>query len=250
MRQLPPAINRLIGQAMHEYAMLREGDHVLIAVSGGVDSLVLAALLKLWQAKAPIAYRLTAVHLDMGFDSESAQLVDRQLALAGVPYEIIRTTLGKDASEQARASACFHCARNRRTRLFNLAREKGCSKLALGHHKEDIIETFFINLFYGGNLSTMLPKQDLFAGNLALIRPMAYLCKKQVQELADLFGFSPVANPCPLSGSTKRQTVRDMMTRLYQEDGTLMNTIFAALGNVKPDYLLDPALHGRNSRKK
>ncbi len=243
MLHLPHTINRLIGQAMHDYQMLADGDHVLIAVSGGVDSLVLAAILKLWQEKAPITYTLEAVHLDMGFDTDEARLVDQQLALSGVPYEVIKTTIGKDAFELENTSACFHCARNRRTKLFNLARDKGCTKLALGHHKEDIIETFFINLFYGGNLSTMLPKQKLFKGKLALIRPLAFLKKKEIQELAGLFGFSPVANPCPLSGSTKRTTIRQLMTSLYQEDDNLMNTIFAALGNVKPDYLLDHSLH-------
>lgn len=250
MTQLPASTNRLIGQAMHTYQMLAEGDHVLIAVSGGVDSLVLAALLRLWQRKAPISYTLTAVHLDMGFGAQDPSLVDRQLAATGVPYEIIQTTLGRDAFQRKGDDACFHCARNRRTMLFNLARDRGCTKLALGHHKEDIIETFFLNLFYSGNLSTMLPRQDLFNGKLALIRPLAYLRKSQIRELAELFGLSPVANPCPLAGNTKRETVRQLLDGLYQEDDALINTIFAALGNVKPDYLLDRALHGRNSPKK
>lgn len=243
MLHLPPTINRLIGQAMHEYQMLADGDRVLVAVSGGVDSLVLTAILKLWQEKAPISYTIDAVHLDMGFGIDEAHLVDRQLAKTSVPYEIIQTTIGKDALALEDSSTCFHCARNRRTKLFNLARERGCTKLALGHHKEDIIETFFINLFYGGNLSTMLPKQELFKGNLALIRPLAFVQKDQIHELAELFDFSPVANPCPLTGSTKRQAIRQMMTGLYQKDDNLMSTIFAALGNVKPDYLLDRSLH-------
>ncbi len=243
MLHLPASINRPIGQALHEYQMLTDGDRVLVAVSGGVDSLVLAAILKLWQDKAPISYTIEAVHLDMGFNQDEAQLVDRQLALTGVPYEIIQTTIGRDALNLENSSACFHCSRNRRTALFNLARDRGCTKLALGHHKEDIIETFFINLFYGGNLSTMLPRQDLFKGKLAIIRPLAFLQKNQVQELAALFNFSPVTNPCPLTESTKRQTIRQMMSRLYQEDDRLMSTIFAALGNVKPDYLLDRSLH-------
>ncbi len=246
MLHLPASINRLIGQALHTYHMLADGDRLLVAVSGGVDSLVLAAILKLWQEKAPISYTIEAIHLDMGFSKDEARLVDRQLGLSGVSYEIIQTTIGIDALDNESSSACFHCARNRRTKLFNLARDRGCTKLALGHHKEDIIETFFINLFYGGNLSTMLPRQDLFKGKLAIIRPLAFLQKNQVQELAGLFGFSPVENPCPMTKSTKRQSIRQMMSRLYQEDDKLMSTIFAALGNVKTDYLLDHSLHKRD----
>ena len=243
MQHLPKTINRLIGQAMHEYQMLKDGDLLLVAVSGGVDSLVLSAILKNWQKKAPISYKIEAVHLDMGFGSDEHQRVENELAAIGIPYEIILTDIGKEALQGEKSSACFHCARNRRTKLFNIAKEKGCTKLALGHHKEDIIETFFINLFYGGNLSTMVPKQNLFNGKLAIIRPLAFLQKSQVQEVAELFNLSPVANPCPLTESTKRQTIRTMMTSLYEKDPHLMSTIFSALGNVKPEYLLDHSLH-------
>lgn len=245
MLHLPAAINRAIGQALHEYRMLTDGDRVLVAVSGGVDSLVLASTLRLWQEKAPISYELAAVYLDMGFDDDGGQQVGRQLELTRLPYDIIHTSIGRDALRDEPDSTCFHCARNRRTTLFNLARERGFNKLALGHHKEDIIETFFINLFYGGNLSTMLPRQDLFKGNLTLIRPLAFLHKDEIDKLARLFGLAPVANPCPLSASTKRQSVRTMLKGLYQEDPNLMNTMFAALGNVKTDYLLDRRLHFR-----
>ncbi|PLX49020.1 MAG: hypothetical protein C0613_09070 [Desulfobulbaceae bacterium] len=248
MLHLPPALNRAIGQALHEYRMLSDGDQVLVAVSGGVDSLVLAAILRLWRQKAPISYGLSAVYLDMGFDKDEGRRVGRQLEVTGVPFQVIRTSIGKDALAHTSTSTCFHCARNRRTALFNLARDMGCNKLALGHHKEDIIETFFLNLFYGGNLSTMLPKQELFKGNLAIIRPLAFLQKQEITELAELFGFAPVANPCPLTGSTKRQSIRTMMNTLYRQDPGLQSTIFAALGNVKPEYLLDQRLHGREAR--
>ena len=101
---------------------------------------------------------------------------------------------------------------------MDLARQKGYSKIALGHHKEDIIETFFINLMYSGNLSTMVPKQELFAGKLALIRPLAFLEKKQVHSLGQQIGVTPVANPCPLSEESQRAKTRDLLESIYQKD--------------------------------
>lgn len=237
---LPRAINRLIGQAMHTYQMLSDGDAVLVAVSGGVDSLALAAVLREWQKKAPISYTLSAVHLDMGFESgKVAANARQQLAAIGMELEIELTSFGPEAiaAENGR-SGCFHCARKRRTRLFSLAREKGCNKLALGHHKEDIIETFFLNLLYSGNISTMVPGQPLFNGNLTVIRPFAFLDKEQIRTLAAQFHLEATPNPCPLSGTSKREKVRELLRDLYQHDPLIQGNIFTALANVRKEYLL------------
>ncbi|MEN8134798.1 MAG: ATP-binding protein [Thermodesulfobacteriota bacterium] len=231
--------NRLIGRAMHDYAMLSDQDRVMVAVSGGVDSLVLLKILKHWQLKAPIRYELLAVHLDMGFGEDEPELVSKQLARLGVNYLLEKTDIGPKAlAEEEGRSGCFHCARRRRNRLFELAKERNFSKIAMGHHKEDIIETFFINMMYGGNLSTMVPRQDLFGGRLSLIRPMAYLEKKAIIEAGREWGIKPVANPCPLSTKSKRQQVRDLLESIYREDEAIKSTIFSSLANLKPDYLL------------
>jgi tRNA 2-thiocytidine biosynthesis protein TtcA len=231
--------NHLVGRAMHDYQMLADQDRVMVAVSGGVDSLVLLAILRDWQLKAPIKYELMAVNLDMGFGAEEAELVAAQLARLGVEYLVEKTDIGPKALEDEEGrSGCFYCARRRRNRLFEIARERNFTKIAMGHHKEDIIETFFLNMMYAGNLSTMVPKQDLFKGRLNLIRPMAYLEKAAIREIATELGVSPVANPCPLSEKSKRQEVRDLLESLYQKDGSLKSTIFSALANIKPDYLL------------
>lgn len=237
---IPKPLSRLIGKAMHDYQMLADGDHVLVAVSGGIDSLVLAAVLHEWRKKAPIRYTLHAVHIDMGFAEGSvAAATVKELARHDIDCKIEQTSFGAEAvaAENGR-SGCFHCARNRRTRLFDLARRTGCNKLALGHHREDIIETFFLNLFYSGNLSTMVPRQLLFDGNLTVIRPLAYLTKDQVGSLAAVFSLSASPNPCPLAGSSKRETIRTMLGDLYARDEHLESRIFAALSNVRLDYLL------------
>ncbi|MCB2181203.1 MAG: hypothetical protein KQH63_04145 [Desulfobulbaceae bacterium] len=237
---IPKPINRLIGQAMHAYSMLSDGDSVLVAVSGGIDSLVLTGILNHWQKKAPISYELSAVHLDMGFDAgQTAQFAAEQLAKLGITLDIIQTTFGKDALlSGSEKNACFHCARNRRTKLFSLAKERNCNKLALGHHKEDIIETFFLNILYSGNISTMVPNQSLFAGNLSVIRPLAFLDKAQIKRQAAIFELEAADNPCPFSNNSKRDSVRELLNTLYNSDEKIKGNIFAALSNVRLDYLL------------
>lgn len=244
------AVNQRIGQAMHAYGMLADGDRVLIAVSGGIDSLVLVKILQLWQSKAPISYQLLAVHLDMGFGSDEAEQVAARLTGLQVDYLIEKTDFGRRALEaNAGRNGCFHCARQRRSRLFALAEEKGCNKIAMGHHQEDIIETFFLNLLYGGNLSTMVPKQDFFGGKVAMIRPLAFLTKAEIRSLGDDFGLSPVANPCPLSDQSKRQEIRDLLEKsIYSLDPSIRATIFTALANVRPDYLLKKPVGNDGSR--
>ena len=241
MFAIPKQINHLVGRAMHLYRMLADGDRVMIAVSGGIDSLVLAWLLKEWQSKAPIRYELLAVHLDMGFSGAEYDLVKEQLCRIDLPMLMERTDFGHKAlmTENGK-SGCYHCARQRRNRLFSLAEEHNCNKLAFGHHQEDIIETFFLNLFYGGNLSAMAPRQELFGGKLTLIRPLAMVEKKRIVELGQELGITAVPNPCPLAANSRREEIRTWLTPLYEKNPALKATIFASLGNVRTDYLLTP----------
>lgn len=238
MPTLPKKVNHLVGKAMHLYEMISEGDNILVAVSGGVDSLALAWLLGHWRDKAPISYNLTAVHLDMGFDDTSAEKIESQLKLLALPYIIKKTKIGVEAEQNNKDNACFICSKKRRNMLFEMARTEGFSKIAFGHHKDDIIETFFLNIFYSGNISTMVPKQDLFSGDVALIRPLAYLEKKQVIDLANAAGLTPVKNPCPMASSSKRESTRTFLTSLFEDHPSFKGNIFAALANVRPEYLL------------
>lgn len=240
MSVLSKAANRRIGRAMHDYSMLADGDRLLIAVSGGVDSLVLTWILKFWQSKAPIRYSLQAMFIDNGFDPKTSIDVEKQLININVSYRIKKTDFWKRAQgAEDGKSVCYHCARLRRNLLFATAEQQGFNKIAFGHHKDDILETFFINLLYAGNISTMVPKQELFAGNINIIRPMAYLEKKDIIEIAEKAGITPVKNPCPQDSDSKRQEARKVVANLSGLGPKVKSNIFAALSNIREGYLLD-----------
>ena len=243
---LPRDVNRRIGRAMHDYAMLAEADRVLVAVSGGMDSLVLLAVLLHWRKKAPISYQLEAVHVDMepGLEAPGpgATRVGEQVRRLGMELRILPARYRPSPQEIAVASGnqdlCFQCARSRRSQLFAHARDAGWNKLALGHHRDDIIETFLLNLTCAGNISTMAPFQSLFSGRLALIRPLAYLDKDEVAALGRSLGLVPVESACLLSEQTRRRDIHRLARQIYRQIPGAKEHIFAALGNVRQEYLL------------
>ena len=236
---LPPKINKKIGQAMADFGMLTDGDHVLLAVSGGVDSLVLAWVLYNWQKKAPIDYVLYPVHIDMGIWEQSmggenpAHLIQQEMKKIGLSLSVERSL---PLQEEERT--CYTCSKLRRKQLFDLASRLKCNKVAFGHHKDDLIETLFLNMFYSGNISTMVPSQSLFDGGLTLIRPLAYVEKTEVMQVAEQAGLSPVTNVCPLAGDTRREEVQKIANTIYERIPGAKSSIFAAMANVRKGYML------------
>ena len=219
--------------------MLADGDKVLAAVSGGIDSLVMLVSLAQWRRKAPIDFAIEAVIVDHGYWRKAEGARDPHTSIGTIVEELGVSCSIEEAWEMPEEeTSCFQCARNRRSQLFDLARSRGMNKLAFGHHKDDLIETLFINLLYGGNISTMVPRQELFDGNLHIIRPLAYLEKAEVRELGEQFGLKPVPNYRPMSGDTRREQVRAILEQIYQGEPEARRSLFSALKNVRQDYLL------------
>jgi tRNA 2-thiocytidine biosynthesis protein TtcA len=231
-------LKRLVGKAVHSRDMIRDGDHLMVAVSGGKDSLVLLWLLRDRIKRIPIEYKITAVHLDLGFGGESADQMESFFITHGFEYRIIKTDIGPMAhSEKNLESPCFLCSRLRRKRLFQLADELGCKRIAFGHHKDDLIETFFLNVFYSASISTMLPVQQLFGGNLTIIRPLFLVDEERIQRYARSMGWEEIDSGCPTSASSKRIEIKTILTSLYKSNKKIKGNIFHALQNVNPEYL-------------
>jgi tRNA 2-thiocytidine biosynthesis protein TtcA len=231
-------MNRLMGKAIHTQGMIQDGDHVMVAVSGGKDSMSLLWLLRERIKRIPVEYRITAVHVDPGFGADSAAQMEAFFLDHSFDYHVLRSDIGPKAhGPENRENPCFLCSRLRRTMLFQLADMIQCNKIAFGHHKDDVIETFFLNIFYGASVSTMLPVQDFFQGKLTVIRPLYMLEEDRIQKYAQSMAWPEIDMGCPTAGSSKREDIKRMLRGFYRTNKKIRGNIFHALRNVKTEYL-------------
>lgn len=228
-----------MGKAIHRFGLIQDGDRILVGVSGGKDSLTLLHLLQERRKRVPIDYELVPVHIDLGFDSERAEILKNFFEAQSLSYHIESTDIGKRAnSPENRENPCFLCSWERRKSIFHLAHRLKCNKVALGHHKDDIIETLLLNIFYSGEISTMLPVQSLFKGKITLIRPLALVEEKKIERFAREMGLPFGPSGCPSSGKTKRKEVKELIEALERKNRKVRGNIFRSLSNVKLDYML------------
>jgi tRNA 2-thiocytidine biosynthesis protein TtcA len=233
------ALNRAVGKAIHDYDMIRDGDRILVGLSGGGDSLTLLWMLAERRARVRVAYQLEAVYVDPGFGSSAVEALQPFCERLEVALRVEVTDFGVVSHGPLnRENPCFLCARRRRQRLFEIAAQRGCRTLALGHNKDDVIETLFLNICYAGEISTMRPAQDLFNGRFRVVRPLAYADEHLIRRFAREWRLPVTANPCPSAGRSRRADIKQLLQQLYLSNRKIKGNIFRSMRHVKPEYLL------------
>jgi len=227
-------MKRLIGKAIYNFKMIMDGDRILVAVSGGQDSLSLLWLLRERLKRIPIDYSLTAVHVELGFPQNTGNSMEEFFNEHGFDYAIIQSSIGPRAhAKENRENPCFLCSRLRRKAIFEKAAQLRCNKIAFGHQKDDFIETFFLNLFFAGSIDTIQPVQELFDGKLTIIRPLHLLNESVIRRYADEMGFPEIDSGCPTARSSKRAQIRSLLWNLYQTNRKIKGNIFNAIQGVE-----------------
>ena len=244
-RKLGAQLRGLVGKAIEDYRMISAGDRVMVCLSGGKDSYTLLDILLSLKRSAPVDFELIAVNLDQKQPDFPEDVLPDYLRSIGVPFHVIEQdtySVVKRVIPEGK-TMCSLCSRLRRGSLYTYAAEHGYTKIALGHHKDDIVATFFLNLFHGGRLAAMPPKLQSDDGRNVVIRPLAYCRERDIAAYAEQQGFPII--PCNLCGSQEqlqRKQVRRMMDAWEREHPNRVEQVFASLTNVAPSQLADPKL--------
>ena len=240
--KLEKRLCRQVGEAIVDYNMIEEGDKVMVCMSGGKDSYAMLDILLKMQVRAPISFELIAVNLDQKQPGFPADVLPNYLTQLGVKFRIETQDTYSIVKEKVPEgkTMCSLCSRLRRGILYRVAGELGCNKIALGHHRDDILQTFFLNMFFGGKLKSMPPKLVSDGGDHMVIRPLAYVAEKDLVRWAAYRQFPII--PCTLCGSQdglQRQVVGEMLREWEKKFPGRIENMFAALQNVVPSHLLD-----------
>jgi tRNA 2-thiocytidine biosynthesis protein TtcA len=241
--------NRLIsatGKAIGDYNMVKDGDTVLVCMSGGKDSYTMLMMLLALQERAPITFKIIAMNLDQKQPDFPKDILPTYLEKLGVEYRIVEADTYSVVKEKIPEgkTTCSLCSRLRRGIIYTTAKKLGATKIALGHHRDDIVETLFLNMFFGAKMKSMPPKLATNDKQNVVIRPLAYCSEKDIAAYARGMGFPII--PCNLCGSQEnlqRQNIKNMLQAWEREQPGRVNNIFRAITNVEPSHLADTNLY-------
>ena len=232
------AFARKAGRGIHRFDMIRKGDHVLIGVSGGKDSLALCAALVERKRWVQVNYALSAAFIDWRqypAAPEALEALRVFLDGLGIPLRIIPAHIHPPGYRKA--FSCYICSRNRKRILFDEAKRLGAAKVALGHHLDDVVETTMLNLFFRGEFSTMMPVQSFFGGQLSIIRPLCEVEERDVERLARRYPLPVMAGSCPRKHLNQRILMKEILRSLSRESRQVRQNIYRAAWNINADYL-------------
>ncbi|MBU1784074.1 MAG: tRNA lysidine(34) synthetase TilS [Candidatus Omnitrophica bacterium] len=231
-------INSRIGRAIHDYGLIEDGDKILVAVSGGKDSLTLVTLLKEIQGWAPVGFQLIAAHILSDFQKDSEKHAN-SLAEMFKEMSLEHRFRKIKVADEKKKTTCFWCSWNRRKALFELADELGCNKVALGHHKDDIVETMLMNMLYNGEISAMNPRQELFDGKITVIRPLCYVEEKMIVEFAAEKNLPKHTCSCPFAEHSRRKFIKDFIQNAEKNTPkiNIKTNVFKSISRIRSDYL-------------
>lgn len=243
--KLSKRLRHAVGDAINDFNMIEPDDKIIVCLSGGKDSYALLDILRQLQASAPIDFELVAVNLDQKQPGFPEEVLPTYLESIGVPYKIVEedtySTVKRVLDEGK--TTCSLCSRLRRGILYRTAKELGCTKIALGHHRDDILATMFLNMFYGGKLKAMPPKLVSDNGEHIVIRPLAYVKEKDLIKYAELKQFPIIScNLCGSQPNLQRQVIGDMLRDWDKRFPGRIESMFSALQNVVPSHLADTEL--------
>lgn len=233
-RYFEKGIRKKTGAAIHDYRMIKDGDRILVAVSGGKDSIVLLKVLSDLRRAAPVVFEILPVHISTGFEkgfSRIEQWIKDDLHLDVMVIESHIAEILNESSDPDK-SACALCSRLRRGRLYSLAREIGASSIALGHHMDDIVETFFLRCFFTGQIGAMAPSRYSNDGDNRVIRPLAYCTDELVNAYFSFLDIEPIENTCIIRPDGKRDMMRKYIEMFEKDIPSVKYSVFAALGNI------------------
>ena len=243
--KLQKRLRREVGQAIEAFNLIEEGDRVMVCLSGGKDSFTMLDILMSLQKSAPVKFDLVAVNMDQKQPGFPEHILPAYLDQLDIEYHIIEKdtySVVKSVIPEGKTT-CGLCSRLRRGTLYGFADEIGCNKIALGHHRDDMIETLFLNIFFGGKLKAMPPKLVTDKGDHVVIRPLAYCAEKDIASFARTLKFPII--PCNLCGAQEnlqRQNIKEMLATWERQYPGRSQSIFTAMQNVKPSHLMDNKL--------